>query len=52
MKCASADEIFYYLNLLISIEQNILLMDEIESKETHTLDHVKGLLRRYEKYRV
>ncbi|XP_045192365.2 uncharacterized protein C20orf96-like [Mercenaria mercenaria] len=33
------------------IEQNILLRDEIESKEENTLDNVKGLLRRYEKYR-
>ncbi|XP_052815257.1 uncharacterized protein C20orf96-like [Mya arenaria] len=33
------------------IEQNIILQDQIESKEKGTLDHVKGLLRRYEKYR-
>lgn len=33
------------------IEQNIILRDQIESKEKNTLDHVKGLLRRYEKYR-
>lgn len=33
------------------IEQNIILQDEIEGKEKTTLDHVKGLLRRYEKYR-
>ncbi|KAH3774489.1 uncharacterized protein C20orf96-like [Dreissena polymorpha] len=33
------------------IEQNIILRDQIEVKETGTLDHVKGLLRRYEKYR-
>lgn len=33
------------------IEQNIILRDEIESKEKHTLDDVKGLLRKYEKYR-
>lgn len=35
-----------------SIEQNIILRDEIQSKEQNTLDDVKGLLRRYEKYRV
>ncbi|KAL4235076.1 hypothetical protein ACF0H5_006714 [Mactra antiquata] len=33
------------------IEQNIILRDEVESKEKSTLDQVKGLLRRYEKYR-
>ncbi|XP_060552705.1 uncharacterized protein C20orf96-like [Ruditapes philippinarum] len=33
------------------IEQNIVLRDEIESKEHNTLDDVKGLLRKYEKYR-
>lgn len=33
------------------IEQNIVLRDEIESKEQNTLDDVKALLRRYEKYR-
>lgn len=33
------------------IEQNIVLRDEIESKEKNTLDNVKGLLRKYEKYR-
>ena len=34
------------------IEINIILRAEIEEHEKKTLDSVKGLLRKYEKYRV
>ncbi|XP_069112435.1 uncharacterized protein C20orf96-like isoform X2 [Argopecten irradians] len=33
------------------LEENIKLKTEIDDDEMHTMDHVKGLLRRYEKYR-
>ncbi|KAK3086840.1 hypothetical protein FSP39_024293 [Pinctada imbricata] len=37
--------------LLNRLEQNMKLAEDINSNEEATLNHVKGLLRRYEKYR-
>jgi len=34
------------------LEENIKLREEIESGEHTVMDRVKGLLRKYEKYRV
>lgn len=41
-----------FLDQHYSLEQNMKLKESIESDEYGTLNAVKGLLRRYEKYRV
>ena len=42
----------HFPNFLHRLEQNVQLAQDITSDEQATLNHVKGLLRRYEKYRV